>query len=607
MRSRRYVRRSKSKTRRKSRSRKLPKRSRSLRQRSRSLNRKILSEYERLLFQPISSSPPAMLPSRESKHELVKRATYGGYSYNSSRRATKPQLQRFLQEEQVPSRIQDPFQKVCGPSHSSITYPVVYTKDELIRHALQKGHALDAISHFSVPKLCDLLNLSGKPIFIKPLAELSKPSESKKISCTHLKKSHLVRLAVKHGYSRAAAKRASRKDLCDILGLEDTNAVISKSVTLLASRTAEGVTSDSSVPSYTEKLLYEIDDPSSCELFSSKGEAYCNDIKLRSTQQPACEFDKATQVCRIKKLLPPEEPANKETLQKVNDTLEAKLVVEEKKLEEAKEEKQNLEDLKEAVPPYQQAEIQKKIDEAEKVIDVQEAKVEKTEDNLKLVAEAAKEQGVSLDTTITPLPTAPSVLLLSPEEVQQFESRAPTNAVFLAYRKNEARYKELQLLKQDLYEQQRKNERDIEADKVSIYPEDDPARQQRLRNRGLLLDKITNIEKEELSILSEMASQLETLRKEMLTLPVTAVPAPAPTRSQTTAATSVQNATKPVAKNVQDAKKKTGWFSGLSQKFKSAVQQFRSPTKPSVSTSKSLGLYVPNAIHTRVRIRRSRL
>ncbi len=603
MRSRRKVRRSKSKTRRKQqRSRSLRKRSRVFTtfKGSRSSNKKILQEYERLLFQPISQSN-TMLPSNVSKHELVKQATYGGYSYNSSRRSSKPQLRTFLQQQQVPSEIQNPFQKVCGPSKSSIAYPVVYTKDELIRHALQKGHQLDQVSSLSVPRLCDLLNLSGKPIFIKPLQEITKKTLNDKSTCANRKKSHLIRLAVKHGYSRAVAQRATKKDLCDILGIESegssskTNAVISKTI------------SATEYPEYSEKISHEIEDASSCELFSSQGEAYCNEIKLRSTKESACEYDKATQVCRMKKLIPVNEPVNKESLQQVNDKLEAKLVVEEKKLEEAKEEKETLEELKESAPPYQQEEIQKKIDETEKVIDSQEAKVEKTEENLKLVADAAQEQGVVLDTNVIPEPkpivSSSPVSLLSSEEIKQIEARSPDNAIYQAYRKNDERYKQLQLIKQDLVEQQRKNERDIHSDNVSGLPEDDPARQQRLAKRGILLDKIAQVEQEELSILSEMAKQLESLRKDILSLPFV-VPEPTqPVLSSKPVNNLVNNPQKspPTIKPNQEPQKKSSWFSNMSQKFKSAVKKLGSPT------SKSLGLYVPNAIHTRLRIRRSRL
>ena len=123
------------------------------RSRAKSSRTRLIREYERLLFQPILSTNHSSPTPTVSKHELVKRATYHGYSWNGSRRTPKAQLERFLTNQNVSDTIPNPFQKICGPSKRSIAYPIIYTKDELIRMALDKGHPLDSLSRASVPHL----------------------------------------------------------------------------------------------------------------------------------------------------------------------------------------------------------------------------------------------------------------------------------------------------------------------------------------------------------------------------------------------------------------------------------------------------------------------
>ena len=511
-------------------SRRVKSRTKRSRSRSRS-NQKVLREYERLLFQPLSqksSSQIPMLPVNESKHQLIKQATYGGYSWNRSRKISKPQLRSFLQEHHVPSSISNPFQKVCGPSKSSIAYPVIYTKDELIRQALSKGHTLEQVSPLTVPKLCDLLDLSGKPIYVKPLEKLSK--KISKISGCHSKtKSHLVRLAVKHGYAKTMAQKATKKDLCDLLGLSDT---ASKTNALLSTQETK---------SKTEKInaFYEVEDASSCSLFSSRGEDDCNMVKLRSSGIPACEYDNIARLCRTKNVPTPEVPIPK-TAMSSSPSLVTKIVNELKKAEQKKD---ILEKVLEQSPPSKQKETQREIEKMDQKIDrlgdkldqVQaqvsvkqnDQKIDASEDKLdqaeSQVSVEQNDQKNSSTTENTTISSGQDQALLSKKEKkidvsnstdseieEQIRRLSPEDPTYKAYLANKERYFSLQEEAKGIQEQIRQNQSDIRADESSAA--DEATKQIHLSKDVQLNSDMAKKQEEILKVSQEMRKQLQTIR-----------------------------------------------------------------------------------------------
>jgi hypothetical protein len=497
--------------------------------RSRS-NRQLLREYERILFQPLSntsSSTIPMLPVKESKHQLVKQATYGGYSWNSSRKLSKPQLRSFLQENNVSSTISNPFQKVCGPSKSSIAYPVIYTKDELIRQAISKGHMLDQVSSLNIPKLCDLLDLSGKPIYIKPLEQLNKtlysPSRVRSNS-----KSHLIRLAVKYGYPKAMAQRATKQDLYDLLGINQES---SKSNALLSTQTNQSVPKN-------QNVFYEIDDSSNCSLYSAQGETYCNEIKLRSSGSKACEYDGISQVCKSKVNIPtsvtrPKVESN--TLTKINQ-----------ELKETEQKKEILEKIKDQSPPNKQIETEKEIQQLNQKIDQLEYKSEQLHSTLqdqsnKIVPMVSDNKEYTSQTVTTPLyqektqsnkivpmvsdnkeyttqtVTTPlyqektlSNKMIDSDIEERIRTLSPEDPTYKAYLYNKERYFALQNEEKEIQEKIRQNRSDIRADEFSIVPDD--VRQFHLSKNVQLNTDLTKKQDEILKISEQMREQLKTMR-----------------------------------------------------------------------------------------------
>ena len=468
--------------------------------RSRS-NQKVLREYERLLFQPLSQKPSSqipMLPVNESKHQLIKQSTYGGYSWNRSRKISKPQLRSFLQEHHVPSSISNPFQKVCGPSKSSIAYPVIYTKDELIRQALSKGHTLEQVSPLTVPKLCDLLDLSGKPIYVKPLEKLSKKL-SKSSECHSKTKSHLVRLAVKHGFAKTMAQKATKKDLCDILGLSDTS---SKTNALLSTQQS------------TEKTnaFYEVEDASSCSLFSSRGEHDCNMVKLRSSGIPACEYDNIARLCKSKASLPSVAPSPKTA---ISSTFLNK-IVNQIKTEEHK--KEILEKIQEQSPPSKQIEIQKEIQKVDQKIDKLENKAEEVQSQLSIEnLDQIDPKTISSTVVQDTIPSvqdqnlsSASVEVTDSEIEEQIRRLSPDDPTYKAYLANKERYFSLQEEAKGIQEQIRQNQSDIRADESSSA--DEATKQIHLSKDVQLNSDMAKKQEEILKVSQEMRKQLQTIR-----------------------------------------------------------------------------------------------
>ena len=503
-----------------------PRKSRTKRSRSRSRsNQKVLREYERLLFQPLSQKSSLqipMLPVNESKHQLIKQATYGGYSWNRSRKISKPQLRSFLQEHHVPSSISNPFQKVCGPSKSSIAYPVIYTKDELIRQALSKGHTLEQVSLLTIPKLCDLLDLSGKPIYVKPLEKLSKKL-SKSSECHSKTKSHLVRLAVNYGFAKTMAQKATKKDLCDILGLSDTS---SKTNALLSTQES------------TEKTnaFYEVEDASSCSLFSPQGESYCNAIKLRSSGVPACEYDNIERLCKSKASLPFVAPSPK-TGMSSSPTLVTQIVNELKKAEQKKD---VLEKVLEQSPPSKQKETQKEIDKVDQTIDKLEDKLDQVQDQLSNTSVSqnvpstnsnnavqdtislSQESNVSSseankvnpvlgnESLVTDSVPGNKSVATDSEIEEQIRRLSPEDPRYKAYLVNKERYFSLQEEAKAIEEQIRQNQSDIRADESSAA---DEATKQIHLSKGVQLNSDQAKKQEEiLKVSQEMRKQLQTMR-----------------------------------------------------------------------------------------------
>ena len=472
-----------------------------------------MNDFSFSLYRRRSSSPISMLPVNESKHQLIKQATYGGYSWNRSRKISKPQLRSFLQEHHIPSSISNPFQKVCGPSKSSIAYPVIYTKEELIRQALSKGHTLEQVSPLTIPKLCELLELSGKPIYVKPLEKLSK-TLSKSSECHSKTKSHLVRLAVKHGYAKAMAQKATKKDLCDLLGLSDTS---SKTNALLSTQESAEKTN----------AFYEVEDASSCSLFSSRKEnSYCNSmVKLRSSGVPACEYDNIARLCKSKASLSFVAPSPK-TEMSSSPTLVTKIVNELKKAEQKKD---VLEKVLEQSPPSKQKETQKEIEKMDQTIDKLEDKLDQVQGQLSNTSVSqnvpstnsnnavqdtislSQESNVSSSEANKVNPVLGNESVATDSEIEeQIRRLSPEDPTYKAYLVNKERYFSLQEEAKAIEEQIRQNQSDIRADDSSAA---DEATKQIHLSKGVQLNSDMAKKQEEiLKVSQEMRKQLQTMR-----------------------------------------------------------------------------------------------
>ena len=226
---------------------------------------------------------PVHVPGAYSKPELVKLAVANGYSIESAENASVNQLCRLLQQPNTVYQ-SDLNKKVCGPS-PSIQFPNVYSKDELVRMAISKGHLPEVASRSTVSDLCSLLGLSGKSVLQPGTSQRGcLPKELGGYS-----REEMIQMAVHSGFKRSVASRATNEELCDFLHIPRMNLSSLSSVPAPLPTTA--------VPIRPEDL---IDDPQTCPNYSTMGAEFCNGIKLRKDGSQACSFDVSTNKCIMK-------------------------------------------------------------------------------------------------------------------------------------------------------------------------------------------------------------------------------------------------------------------------------------------------------------------